>query len=1479
MFDKIIHFSIYNKLIIGFLTLLLVAWGTYSLTQLPIDALPDITNNQVQVNTISPALATQEIEQTVTAPIELALANVPGVIEIRSISRFGLSNVTIVFREDMDQYRARQLVSEKLLDAIQQIPPGSGTPELAPISTGLGEIYQYVLRPAMGYEKQFSAMDLRTLQDWTVRRQLAGIPGVAEINGFGGYRKQYEVAVNPQRLRQTGITMSELLAALERNNRNTGGAYIEKGPRAYFIRGLGLVRGLDDVARSVVAVRGRTPILVRDVATVRFGAAVRYGAMTRNTEGEVVGGVILMLKGENSNQVVGRVKERMAQVQKSLPKGVILEPFLDRSDLIGRAIHTVTKNLLEGALIVIFVLILFLGNWRAGLVVASVIPLAMLFAISMMNLFGVSGNLLSLGAIDFGLVVDGAVIIVEAIVSRVAHGRPAGAPDLTQAEMDATVYDAAHRIRQSASFGEIIILMVYLPILALAGIEGKMFRPMAETVGFAIVGALILSLTYVPMMAALALSRQADTKESFSDKLMARVQRGYAPQLAGSLRHRTLVLGLAVGLLVGAYLLFRTLGGEFIPTLDEGDMAIEMRMPTGTALAQTVAATGQVGAILRQQFPEVNGVVSRIGVADIPTDPDPIEVAMVTILLKPRTEWTSADSREALANKMKAALQVLPGISYEFSQPIQLRFNELISGARQDVAVKIYGEDLARLATLGAQAAALITPISGAQDVAAERTAGLPQINVAFNRDRLAQYGLSVADVSDVLATGFSGATAGTVYEGAKRFDLVLRLDSAHRTGIDDVRALPVALADSAQVPLGQVAQIELKDGPAQISREDGKRRITVGLNVRGRDVQSVVQDIQGVLAKQLPLPPGYYITYGGQFQNLVEAQQRLSIAVPVALLLIFVLLFFTFGSLKESLLIFTAIPLSAIGGVVALWARGLPFSVSAGIGFIALFGVAVLNGIVLIGEFNRLEADGVHDVLERVRLGTQARLRPVVMTAAVASLGFLPMALSDTAGAEVQRPLATVVIGGLVTATLLTLVVLPILYSLFLKGGRGALPETPETPVPLPAPGASPANALAGPHPIAGVVALLLLAGGCLLPGRSYGQTRPGTPAAAATTTPLTLDAALSQALKGNPGIQSANFSVQQQQALLGTSLEPGRTGLSYSFDNNAVLQGNKTYGVAQSLEFPTVYTRQAQALRQQVALSERSRAVTQAGLRRDVQAAYYQLAYGAARLRLLTNQDSLYQDFARAAAIRYKLGEASYLEQVSAQARAREVEVAHRQAEADRRIFDRELQRVLGAPQVFELPADALRKLPLPAALTDTTLARDNPTLALFQQQVVVARAQQQVLKARNLPDFTAAYNRQTQAGQGGYYGYGVGINVPIFARAQRSRTQAGALAIKVAEADLANTRNNVQTAFMQQVQEVSKADEALRYLESAGLRQAQEIVRVAEKSYRAGEVGYVEYVAALTQAYGIRGQYLDALNQYNQSIIALTYLLGRN
>lgn len=1462
MFDRLIHFSIYNKLVIGFLTLLLVGWGVYSLTQLPIDALPDITNNQVQINTLSPALATQEIEQAVTVPIELAMANMPGLLEVRSISRFGLSNITLVFGEDVDIYRARQLISEKLPEAESQIPPGSGTPELAPISTGLGEIYQYLLRPAPGYEKTYSAMDLRTMQDWTVRRQLAGIVGVAEINGFGGYRKQYEVAVNPQRLRQVGITMSELLTALERNNQNTGGAYIEKGPRAYFIRGLGLVKSLNDVGRSVVAVRNRVPVLVRDVAQVRFGSAVRYGAMTRNAEGEVVGGVVMMLKGENSNQVVSRVKERMQQVQKSLPKGVLIEPFLDRADLVGRAVHTVSRNLLEGALIVIFVLVLFLGNWRAGLVVASVIPLAMLFAVSLMRLFSVSGNLMSLGAIDFGLVVDGAVIIVEAIVSRVAHGRPAGSPALTRPEMNAAVYESAHRIRQSASFGEIIILMVYLPILALAGVEGKMFRPMAETVSFAIIGALVLSLTYVPMMAALALSRHADTKTSLSDRLMDRVQRAYHPLLNGALRHRTLVLGLSVLLLAGAGWLFSTLGGEFIPTLDEGDFSIEMRMPTGTALSQTVATTGQVGAILRQQFPEVKEVVSRIGVADIPTDPDPVEVAMVTVVLKDRAAWTTAHTREELASKMEKAVQVLPGVSFEFSQPIQLRSNELISGARQDVAVKIYGDDLDRLTTLGEQAGALIMPVAGAQDVLVERTAGLPQITVDFNRDRLAQYGLTVQDVSQVLATGFAGATAGTVYEGSQRFNLVLRLDPSHRTGLEDVRALPVALPDGVgQVPLGELAAITIKDGPAQISREAGKRRITVGLNVRGRDVQGVVEDIQAILNKQLPLPPGYYITYGGQFQNLVEAKQRLSIAVPVALLLIFVLLYFTFGSLKESLLIFTAIPLSAIGGVLALWLRGMPFSISAGIGFIALFGVAVLNGIVLLGEFNRLELEGMHNVLERVRRGTETRLRPVVMTAAVASLGFLPMALADTAGAEVQRPLATVVIGGLVTATLLTLVVLPILYSLFLKQGRG--------PAATAAVGAAPGAGSAAP-----VVGGLLLVGAFLvLPGLSQGQAPAQT-----GPVPLTMEAALGQALSQNPGIQSANFSVQQQQALLGTAREPGRTGFSYSYDTNATLLGNKTYGVAQSFALPTVYARQAQALRQQVTLSERTRATAQAQLRRDVRAAYYQLAYGQARLRLLTNQDSLYQGFARAAAVRYRLGEAAYLEQVSAQARAREVQVAHRQAEADRRIFAREVQRLLGRGDSVALAPGALLPLPLPPALTDTALARQNPTVALFQQQVTVAQAQRRVVSARNLPDFSAAYNLQRQGG-GTFYGYGFGLNVPVFRGAQRSRTQAAQLAISIAEADLANTRNNVLAAYAQQRQEVAKAREALRYYEGAGLEQAREIVRVAEKSYRAGQVGYVEYVAALTQAYGLRGQYLDALNQYNQSIITITYLLGLN
>lgn len=1017
------------------LTLALVSWGVYSLSQLPIDAVPDITNNQVQVLTVSPSLAANEIERLITFPIEQTMATIPNITEMRSFSRFGLSVVTIVFTDATDIYWARQQVNERLVAAKSQIPSGAGTPELGPISTGLSEIYQYIIRPDKGYEDKYDAMELRTIQDWIVRRQLLGIPGIADVSSWGGKLKQYEIAVNTDKLRSMNIGVNEVFLALQKNNQNTGGAYIDQKPYAFFIRSEGLAQSIEDIEKIVIRNNpSGLPVLVRDVAQVRLGNAIRYGAMTYNDEGEKVGAIVLMLKGANSSLVINRVKDRIEQIKKTLPPGIIIEPYLDRTKLVNNAISTVTKNLAEGALIVVFVLVLMLGNLRAGLVVASVIPLAMLFAICMMNLFGVSGNLMSLGAIDFGLIVDGAVIIVEATLHHLASAQRT--EKISQIEMDGEVKLAATAMMNSAAFGQIIILIVYLPILTLVGIEGKMFRPMAQTVAFAILGALILSLTYVPMISSLWLSKKPMSTKNISDKIMGVFHRMYSPLIQTALKKRLLVISISSVLLMAGIIVFSKLGGEFIPTLDEGDFAVETKIITGSSLTQMTETTQKASRVLLNHFPEVIDVVGKIGTSEIPTDPMPIENGDLIIVLKDRKEWTSAHSREELANKMAAALhKEVPGVLFGFQQPIQMRFNELISGARQDVVLKIYGEDLDLLMTYAGQVGKIARSVQGAEDIYVEPVGGLPQIVVRPDRNKLAMFGLSIDEVNSVLRTGFAGESAGMIYEKERRFDLVVRLNQQSRKGIEDIRGLYVTTADGRQIPLSQLATITSESGINQIQRDDAKRRIAVGFNVRGRDVESIVKELQTKIDKELKMEPGYFIKYGGDFKNLIEAKQRLMIAVPVVLLLIFVLLYFTFHSFRETFLIFTSIPLAAIGGVFALWLRGMPFSISAGVGFIALFGVAVLNGIVLISEFNRLRKhDPQSDLFEIVLKGTSIRLRPVLMTASVASLGFLPMALSQTSGAEVQRPLATVVIGGLISATLLTLVVLPVLYTYFEK-------------------------------------------------------------------------------------------------------------------------------------------------------------------------------------------------------------------------------------------------------------------------------------------------------------------------------------------------------------------------------------------------------------------------------------------------------------
>ncbi len=1062
MFQKLITYSIRHKLVIGVLSIALAIWGVWSLVHLPFDSTPDITDNQVQVITQAPSLGAQEVEQYVTTPVEMALANIPRIQERRSISRSGLSVITLVFDDNADIYWARSQVSQVVEQLEKELPKNTET-EMGPIATGLGEIYHYTVRAKKGYEDKYSLTDLRTLQDWIVRKQLSGTPGVAEVSGWGGYVKQYEVAINTDQLNANGISVSEIFDALQRNNANTGGSYIEQNSNQYYIRGIGVVKSLEDVGNITVKTVNGTPIKVSDVAKVQLGHATRFGAVTRNGEGEVVAGIAIMLKGENFQEVIKNVKERINQIQKSLPEGVVIEPFIDRTNLVGRVEGTIARNLIEGGLIVIFVLVIFLGNWRAGLVVASVIPLSMLFAFGMMKTFGIDGNLMSLGAIDFGMIVDSAVIIVEAVVTHINTGhfsqpevraaylaqcQNGGAATpfaLTQKQMDEEVHFSASRIRQSAAFGEIIIMIVYIPLMTLVGIEGKMFRPMALTVFFAILGAFILSLTYVPMASSLMLSRKVHTRKTFSDRVIEKLQAWYRPVLDWVLARNMDVITGAVALFCISVVGFKYLGGEFIPSLEEGDFAVEMSMSQGTSLSQMVESCTKAEKLLKKEYPEIKQVVSRIGSAEIPTDPMPVERADIMIALKPKAEWTSAKTTPELMEKMEETLSAIPGLEAEISQPIQMRNNELLTGIKQDVAIKIFGDDLDVLTQQAGKVKKMIEDVPGVSGIFVEEVAGLPQIQVKYNHEKMATYGVSVDDISEILETTFAGAVAGSLYEGDKKFDIVLRMDPSQRN-VESLEQLSIPLKDGTNIPLSQVADIDYSPAPAQVSHEDGARRIYVGFNVKGRDVQSTVEDIQEILDEKLKLPDGYYYNYGGEFENLQSATNRLMVVIPIALVIILLLLYATVKNVRESLFVFSAIPLAAIGGVWALWLRGMPFSISAGVGFIALFGVAVLNGIVLIGQMNQMQREektadklaasiGVTELIHhRIIESCMVRLRPVLMTALVASMGFLPMALSQGDGAEVQRPLATVVIGGLITSTLLTLLVLPAIYKTFTK-------------------------------------------------------------------------------------------------------------------------------------------------------------------------------------------------------------------------------------------------------------------------------------------------------------------------------------------------------------------------------------------------------------------------------------------------------------
>ena len=1471
MINKIILFSIKNKLIIGLMMLAWVGVGIYSMKEVPIDAVPDITNNQVQVITTSPNLGTEDIEQFVTYPVEVAMANLPGITEIRSISRFGLSVVTLVFEDDMGTYLPRQLVSEKLADVKAAIPQKFGEPFMGPITTGLGEIYQYTLQVDSNYKDKYTDTDLRTYQDWIVKRQMAMLPGVVEVNSFGGRVKQYEIAVDPDRLKSMGITIAEIFKALEINNENTGGAYIVKDHKANFIRGEGLARSLTDLENIVVTTENDIPTLIKDVATVRFGHAVRFGSFTKNGEGDAVGGMILMLRGENSNDVIGRVKDRVVEIEKSLPKGISIKPFIDRASLIEKTTSTVSSNLLEGGLIVIFVLVLFLGNFRGGLIVASTIPLSLLFAYIMMNIFGVWSNLMSLGAIDFGIIVDGAVIIVESVVFYISQRvRNTVNGRLSQQDLDEISNTSSSKMMNAAFFGQLIILIVFIPILTLQGVEGKMFTPMAMTFSFAVIGAMILCLTYVPMVSALFMSKKPSQKVLWGDKVINWMADKYEPILQKALKRKKLILSISVAFLVLAIFTFSQMGGEFIPKLDEGDIAMQALLKPGSSLEETEKVSSLIEKTILDNFPEVTEMVSRIGVAELPTDPMPMDIADMFIILKPQSEWTSAETKEELIDKIKDKLAFIPGVNYEFSQPLELRFNELMTGVRQDVAIKLFGEDLDALASYAQKMSEIIGTVEGVADIKVEATKGLPQMTVKYERAKLAQYGLNVQELNTIVRTAFSGEVAGVIFEGEKRFDLVVRLKDEHKTSIDDLKNIYVELPNGQQLPLKEVATISYQGGPMQISREGTNRRTYVGINVRGRDVESVVNEIQEKLDAQLDLPPGYYIKYGGSFENLQRAKSRLIIVVPIALALIFVLLFFALKSFSQTIMIYVAIPLSAIGGIFSLWLRDMPFSISAGVGFIVLFGVAVLNGLVLISSMNELKQEGM-SLKERIIKGTKERIRPIFLTASTDILGFLPMAISTSSGAEVQRPLATVVIGGMLTASILTLIIIPILYSIVeARAERKKLKSDSNEGFNI------------GGASIATLLVIPLIGAFTLFDQTAQAQV--------SDVKQLTLDEAISFGLSNNGNVKAAETEVKRLGALKGTTFDLGKTDVGVQYGQYNSFENDFAFSIDQKFQFPTVYSSKNGLAKANIKAGEFEKAITENELIKEIKLTWYQLAYLMDKNKLLLYQDSMYVKFLRAAELRYQTEAGTLLEKVTAESKVTAIKAVIAQNEADIKSYKKRLQTLLNSPSPVDIIDDFNPKKELALTL-DTAIISSNPNLGYLTNLITVREKEKAVNKAQFLPDFSIGYFNQSLIGSynvngtdqffGGsqrFTGLQATISIPLWAKPDLSRIKAAKLNQQKAETEADYYQTALLGEYERVVQDYLKYKYTLETYETNALPQAELILSNATKSFEGGAIDYVEYIQGLNNGLEIKNSYLNILNQYNQSIIAIEYLAGK-
>ena len=1442
MLEKIIAFSLKNKLIILLFTLGVFGYGIFSLFQISIGAVPDVTNNQVQVITTSRNLSTEDIEQYITYPVEIEMSNLPGVKEIRSISKFGLSVVTIVFEDDMGTFLPRQLIAEKIKSAAEKIPEGFGTPEMGPITTGLGEIYQYTLEVKPEFKSNYSITDLRTIQDWVIKRQLSGIKGVVEINTWGGFLKQYEIAISPSRLNAMNISVSDVFKALQNNNGIAGGAYIEKVNQSYFIRADGKVKTIEDIENIVVSNQNGLPVLIKNVADVRFGHANRFGAITGNGEGEKVLGQVMMLKEANSKQVINDVKDRVAEIQKTLPEGVYINGFLERSELVGKTTFTVAENLILGCLIVVFVVVLLLGNWRSGLVVASVIPLCLLFAISLMNIFGIDANLMSLGAIDFGIIIDGAVIIVEFIAFQIAHKSAHLAKlsrEESQLEIDQITYKSASKMMNSAIFGQLIILIVFIPILSLSGIEGKMFKPMALTFSFALVGAMLFCFSYVPVVSSLFLKPKEEKANSFSNRLITKLNSFYLPVITWALANTKKVMYGSIGLLAMAVALFSTMGGEFIPTLDEGDFVIQPVLKTGTSLSKTIETTTKIESIIFKNFPEVEQVVSRIGAAEVPTDPMSMEESDVMVKLKPKSEWVSASTKDELADKIKEAIEAeIPNMELEFTQPIEMRFNELISGTRSDVAVKIFGENLDILAKKAHEIEKAIAKVEGASDIIIEKTEGLPQMTVQYDRSKIARYGLNIADLNELIALGFAGKTVGNVFEGEKRFDMVIRLNQNNRHDIEDVKKLYVSTPSGQQIPMQELATITYSEGPAKISRDNTNRRIVIGINVRNRDLQSVVKDIQKIVDTKIKLPAGYYVKYGGQFENLESAKARLLIAVPIALFLIFILLYFAFGSVKEALMVYSAIPLSAVGGILFLWIRDLPFSISAGVGFIALFGIAVLNGIVLIEHFKELKHQGMTNKDELILKGTTDRLRPVLLTAAAAALGFLPMAVSASAGAEVQRPLATVVIGGLFTATILTMLVLPVLYKVF-DGKEFKKPKFKKT------------------HHATIIIMFLM--------SSAFSFSQNSNPE---------LNQLISKGINNNKALKASQLQVEKSKANINSAYTFDKTNIYYNYDQNNLAYNDKAVsviGAQQSFLFPTVYGAQKKLNTAEYEKQQASFELEKNKLSLEISKLYYQIVYLQHQEILYEMLDSLYQNFTKASNRRFELGETNYLEKITAQSKARQIAVKLSQIRNEKNAQYDLLQYSIQSDEKVFIKSNQIK----PIEFSTEDLSKSIYTHYL--ESISKNYKSQITLQKQNwLPDLNLEYFRGSNKGLSqSLNGFLVGIALPILYSGNVSKTKVAKLELESWETQMQNENQKI-TAFVESKKsELLKYQEAINYYNQQGKKLGEEILKVANMSYKQGEIDFFQYIQSLENATIIEVEYLDNVLLFNKTQLDYQYL----